>query len=161
MRPKEDTERMPVVISLSEVIEAIELQTDESVPYLDPDTGEIVDVTDEMRRRVENDETDDAPQWMRAEIPKVRQVLESGRFLRLPSKFDVHEWAIMDRFSRGHENDRVREELLDAIHGAGAFRMFRSTIRRLRIEEAWYHFRDEAIKEIAREWLEDCHLPYK
>jgi hypothetical protein len=98
---------------------------------------------------------------MRAEIPKVRQVLESGRFLRLPSEFDAHEWAIMDRFSRGHENDRVREELLDAIHGAGAFRMFRSTIQRLGIEEVWYQFRDQAIEEIARKWLEEHHLPYK
>jgi hypothetical protein len=151
---------MAAVISLSEVIEAIELQTDESVPYLDPDTGQIVDVTDEMRRRVEEGEFDDIPQWMREDIPKVREALESGRFLRLPSKFDIHEWAIMDQFSRGQENDRVRQELLDAIHGTGAFRMFRSTIRRLGIEEAWYQFRDQAIEEIAREWLEEHHLAY-
>lgn len=152
---------MAVVISLSKVIEAIELQTDESVPYLDPDTGEIVDVTDEMRRRVENDELENIPQWMREDIPKVRAVLESGRFLRLPSKFDVHEWAIMDQFSRGQKDDRLREELLDAIHGAGAFRMFKRTIRRLGIEKAWFQFRDQAIKEIAREWLEEHNLPYK
>jgi hypothetical protein len=161
MRPKEDNERMAVVISLSEVIDAIESASDESASYLDPDTGEIVYVTDEMRRRVENDEVDDAPPWMREELPKVRQALESSRFLALPSKFDVHEWAIMDRFSREQENDRVREELLDAIHGAGAFRMFRRTIRRLGIEKAWYQFRDQAIKEIARDWLEEHNLQYK
>jgi hypothetical protein len=152
---------MAVVISLSEVIEAIEFQTDESVSYLNPDTGEIVYVTDEMRDVVEEGETNRTPQWMREDIPKVREALESGRFLRLPTKFDVHEWAIMERFSRGQENERVREELLDAIHGAGAFRMFRSTIRRLEMEEAWYHFRDQAIEEIAREWLEEHHLAYK
>jgi hypothetical protein len=152
---------MAVLFSLSEVIEAIELQTDESVSYLDPDSGEIVDVTDEMRRRVENDQFENIPQWMREDIPKVREALESGRFLRLPSKSDVHEWAIMDRFAREQENDRVREELLDAIHGAGAFRMFRSTVWGLGIEEAWYQFRDQAIEEIARQWLEEHHLPYK
>jgi hypothetical protein len=152
---------MAVVISLSEVIDAIESQTDESASYLDPDTGEIVYVTDEMRSAVEEGELDDMPGWEREAVPKVREALESGRFLKLPSKFDVHEWAIMDRFSRGQENGRVREELLDAIHGAGAFRMFKSTIRRLGIEKAWYHFRDQAIKEIAREWLEEHHLTYK
>jgi hypothetical protein len=157
----EDTERTAVVISLSEVIEAIELQTDESASYLNPDTGEIVYVTDEMRDVVEEDKTDDIPQWMRKDIPRVREALESDRCLRLPSKFDVHEWAIMDEFSRGQESDRVREELMDAIHGAGAFRMFRSTIRRLGIEKAWYQFGDQAIEEIAREWLEDNNLPYK
>jgi hypothetical protein len=152
---------MAVVISLSEVIDAIESQTDESVSYLDPESGEIVYVTDEMRSAVEEGELDDMPAWEREAIPKVREALESGRFLALPSKFDVHEWAIMDRFSRGQENGRVREELLDAIHGACAFRMFKSNTRRLGIEKAWYRFRDEAIKEIAREWLEEHHLTYK
>ena len=152
---------MAVVISLHEVAEAIELQTDESVSYLDPDTGEIVFVTDEMRRVVEEDDLDNLPEWMRKEVPKLREALQSGRLLSLPSKFVVHDWAIMDRFSRAQENDRVREELLDAIHGAGAFRMFRSTIRRLGIEQAWYQFRDRALEEIAREWLEEHNLPYK
>jgi len=152
---------MAAVVSLSEVIEAIESANDESASYLDPDTREIVYVTDEMRRRVENDEIDDAPQWMRDDLPKVRQALESNRFLTLPTKHDVHEWAIMDEFSRGQESGRMREELLEAIHGSGAFRMFKSSIRRLGIEKAWYRFRDEAIKEIAREWLEEHHLQYK
>lgn len=152
---------MAVVISLSEVVEAIELQTDESISYLDPDTGKIVFVTDEMQRMVEEGTFDNIPEWMRKALPEVREALESGRCLPLPSKFDVHEWAIMDRFSRAQENDRVREELLDAIHGAGAFRMFRSTIRRLGIEQAWFQFRDRVMEEIAREWLEEHNLPYK
>jgi hypothetical protein len=98
---------------------------------------------------------------MREALPEVREALESDRFLSLPSKFDVHEWAIMDRFSRTQENDRVREELLDAIHGSGAFRMFRSTIRRLGSGQAWYQFRDRALEEIARERLDEHNLPYK
>jgi hypothetical protein len=67
----------------------------------------------------------------------------------------------VDQFTRAQESERMREELLDAIHGAGAFRMFRSTIRRLGIEKAWYRFRDQAIEEIAREWLEEHNLQYK
>lgn len=61
--------------SLSEVIEAIELQTHESVPYLDAYTGEIVYVTDEMRDVVEEGQNDGIPQWMREDIPKVRRAL--------------------------------------------------------------------------------------
>jgi len=152
---------MAAIVSLSGVIEAIESATDEAKSYLDPDTGEIVFVTDEMSRSVENDQIDDAPPWMREELPKVREALESGRFLKLPTKFDVHEWAIMQEFSQEQENGRTRAELLDAIHGSGAFRMFKSTIRRLGIEEDWYRFREESIKQIAIEWLEEHHLQYK
>jgi len=152
---------MAVVISLSAVVEAIESATDESDSYLDPDTGEIVYVTEEMRDRVENNEIEDAPPWMLEDLPRVREALESGRYLSLPTKFDVHDWAIMEEFSRGQENAKVRNELLDAIHGSGAFRMFKSAIRRLKIEDAWYRFRDEAVKQIAREWLEENNLQYR
>ena len=152
---------MPVVISLSEFIDAIESATDEADSYLDPDSGEIAYVTDEMRDLAQEGEDEHTPDWMRGDLPKVREGLESGRFLSLPTKFDVHEWAIMEEFSHEQENERVRGALLDAIHGSGAFRMFKSTIRRLGVEKDWYKFRNEAIKQIAVEWLEEHHLQCK
>jgi hypothetical protein len=39
--------------------------------------------------------------------------------------------------------------------------MFRSTIRRLGIEKSGYRFREEALAEIARDWLEAHELPYR
>jgi len=152
---------MAVVISLSEVIDAFQSATDEANSYLDPDSGEIVYVTDEMQELVEEGEDEHTPEWMREDLPKVREALESGRFLSLPTKFDVHDWAIMQDFSLEQQNDRIREELMDVIHGTGAFRHFKSTIHRLGIEKDWYRFREEAIKEIAIEWLEEHHLQYK
>jgi hypothetical protein len=143
------------------VVEAIELQSDESEVYLDKDTGEIVLVTDEDRRLVEQGRLDEAPEWQREILPKVREVLQSDRFLRLPDKFEVHDWDIMRRFADGQQDERVRRELLDAIHGSGAFRMFRSAIGRLGLEDGWYQFHDQALTEIARDWLEEHNLPYK
>ena len=149
------------VISLREVVEAMEALSDDWVSYLDPDSGEIITVTEEERRLAEDESLDDVPEWQREVLPKIRAVLESDRFLELPDRFDIHEWSIMEGFARGHDNDRIRQELLDAIHGAGAFRMFRSLIRRLGIEQNWYQFREERLAEIAREWLEEHKLPYK
>jgi hypothetical protein len=149
------------VISLREVVEAMEALSDDWVSYLDPDSGEIITVTEEERRLAEDKSLDDIPEWQREVLPKIRAVLESDRFLELPDRFDIHEWSIMEGFARGHDNDRIRQELLDAIHGAGAFRMFRSLIRRLGIEQNWYQFREERLAEIAREWLEAHKIPYK
>jgi Uncharacterised protein family (UPF0158) len=67
----------------------------------------------------------------------------------------------MDEFAQTRDSERMREELLDAIHGAGAFRMFRSTIRRLCLENSWYKFRKEALAEIARNWLDEHKLSYR
>ena len=70
-------------------------------------------------------------------------------------------WSIMDEFARAQESERIRQELLDAIHGAGALRMFRVRFDKLGIEQSWYQFREEALAEIARNWLEEHELPYR
>lgn len=154
---------MAAVISLREVIEALQMQSDDCVSYLDPDTGEIITVTLEERELAEETEEslEDVPEWQRQMLPKVRAALASDRCLQLPDRFEIHEWSIMDEFAQTRDSERMREELLDAIHGAGAFRMFRSTIRRLGIENSWYKFREEALAEIARNWLEEHKLPYR
>lgn len=154
---------MGPVIPLREVVEAIELQSEESQAYLDPETGEIVIVTEEERRLVEEGRVDDEslPEWQREALPKIRAALESDRLLRLPDRFEVHEWSIMRDFSSQQHDKDIRRELLDAIHGSGAFRMFKGAIRRLRLFDAWNQFRDRALEEIARNWLEAHHLPYK
>ena len=152
---------MATVISLREVIEAMETTNEDCVSYLDPETGEIITVTEEERHLVEEESLEDVPEWQREMMPKIRAALESDRFLELPDRFDIHEWSIMDEFSRAQESESIRQELADAIHGAGAFRIFRSAIRRLGLEKSWYQFRDEALVKIARNWLEEHKLSYK
>jgi len=153
---------MATVISLKEVIDAIEVQMDESVSYLNPDTGEIIAVGEEERTIVEEERgEEEIPQWQQEMMPKIRQALKSDKMLVLPTKFDVHEWSIMQQFALAQKDERTARELNDAVHGAGAFRMFRSAIRRLGIEQNWYNFRNEALKRIAIEWLEEHQLRYK
>lgn len=152
---------MATVISLREVIEAMETTSEDCVSYLDPETGEIITVTEEERHLVEEESLENVPEWQREMMPKIRAALESDRFLELPGRFDIHEWSIMDEFSRAQGSESIRQELADAIHGAGAFRIFRSAIRRLGLEKSWYQFRDEALAEIARNWLEEHKLSYK
>jgi hypothetical protein len=71
----------------------------------------------------------------------------------------VHEWDIMREFST-LQDDVVRAELLDAIHGSGAFRLFQFMIARFHLKDAWYAYRSEALKEIARDWLMANDVPF-
>jgi hypothetical protein len=87
---------MASVISLREVIAALEVASDDCASYLDPDTGEIITVTEEERHLAEDESWEDAPEWQREMLPKIRAVLESDRFLELPDRFDIHEWSIME-----------------------------------------------------------------
>ena len=151
---------MSKVISLREIIFALEAACDDCSSYLNPETGEIVVVTEEERTLAEDKCLEEVTAWQREMILKIRAALEGDRWLELPDRFDIHEWLIIKRFSRAQNTERIRSELLSAIHGAGAFRTFRSAIRRLGLEQNWYQFRDEALAEIARGWLEEHKLQY-
>jgi hypothetical protein len=151
---------MSKVISLREIISALEAATDDCTSYLNPETGEIILVTEEERALAEEECWEEAPSWQRDLMPKIRSALEGDRWLELPDRFDIHEWSIMERFSRAQNVERIRCELLNAIRGAGAFRAFQSAIRGLGLEQSWYQFRDEALADIAQRWLEEHKLHY-
>ena len=154
-------EAMSKVISLREVISALEAASDDCSSYLDPETGEIILVTEEERALAEDDSWAEAPAWQRELMPKIRAALEGYRWLELPDRFDIHEWSIMERFSQVQNSERTRRELSNAIHGAGAFRNFQNSVRGLGLAQKWYRFRDEALADIARRWLEEHNLQYE
>jgi hypothetical protein len=141
---------MTARVKLRDVIEAMEVPGDDWHSYLDPKTGEIVTLTGDGQllggdEDLEDVDPDDVP----------------DRFLALPGRFEIHEWSIMERFAHARRNAGQREELLDSIHGSGAFRMFKSTIHRLGIEQDWYRFRDSEIEQIAKDWLQEHGIEYE
>lgn len=156
---------MPVVVSLSEIIDAMETQSEESRAYLDPATGKIVEISDEDQMLVEEDvDPSELPEWQREALPGIRaalEALESNRLLALPDKFEIHEWDIMRRFANERDDENERQELLNAIHGSGAFRMFKSCLRRLGIEQQWHSFRDARLEQHAKVWLEAHGVAYR
>jgi Uncharacterised protein family (UPF0158) len=152
---------MPAEVSLQDIVEAMDLPNSEWEAFLDPDSGEIVTITDDDRSSLEEEEPEHLPEWQREQLPRIREVLESERFLRLPDPSEIHEWSIMERFCHSIDSPFARAQLLDAIHGTGAFRLFRSTLERLALLDRWYSFRGAAFEEIAREWLRAHGIPFK
>ena len=151
---------MPV-ISLRDVVEALDLQSDELRSCLDPDTGEIVTFNQEEARLAESGEWSTAPEWMQDYLPKVKRALEDDRMLDLPDRVHIDEWRMMQEFAEQQEECRCRPELLSAVHGAGAFRHFKDAVRRLGLEEAWFRYREAAFEHVAKEWLEENKISYR
>ena len=154
---------MVVTVSLKKVVDALDLPNDEWSAYVDVQTGEVVIISGEAADLAEADdlESEDIPEWQFEEIENARKVQDSDRYVSLPDKFDVHEWDIMRKFSELRQDPLQRRELLEAIHGSGAFRFFKSTLHRLGIEKEWYDYRDSTFEEIAKEWLQQNGLAYK
>ena len=145
---------MPAAIHLEDIIEALEMQSDESLSFLDLDTGKALTVSRALMGKAEDGLEPELHKWQEDEWKDVNRIVSSDRCVRLPTKFDVHEWALMEEFSNSVESDGIREDLMYAIHGAGAFRHFKAAIRRHRIEQDWYAFRADALKQIAIDWCE-------
>ena len=152
---------MAVMVSLRDVIDEMELSSDEATAYINRNTGELITLTDEEVALAEDpDAAAHAPQWQKDILPKVREVLASEDFLPLPGKFEIHEWSIMERFARSLTDAAVGDELDAALHGRGAFRRFKDAVRRLEIADEWYRFRDAALEEIAVEFLDAHGIAY-
>jgi hypothetical protein len=147
---------MAVTVSLRQVVEELEALPEEWTLYLDRESGELFPLGDEEADRVEDGREDELSDWAADELPRIREILDSERWLALPTRFDVHEWAIMDAFARSRDDADLADELSRAVHHRGAFRSFKDAVHRHGVQEDWYRFRDAEVAEIAAQWL-DLH----
>ena len=67
---------------------------------------------------------------------------------------------MMERFCLAVDDDDMREELCDAIHGRGAFRHFKDRAHMYGLTEVWYRYRDAALREMALVWCEEYNISY-
>lgn len=152
---------MSVVVSLRDVISELDVISDEHHAYLNIHTGELVRIGDEEIRAIEDDYSlQGYPEWRLDIIEKTREVLGSEDYLPLPSRFDIHEYAIMERFCYSVDDEELKRDLISQIRGSGAFRRFKGAIHRHNIVADWYCFRERILEEIAIDWLEAHGIAY-
>lgn len=148
--------------SLKDIVDALEFLTDEHFHFLDRQTGKVEMVSREVLGIVEESGDDeDAEEWQEDEFKVAEAIFADwDRFEKLPTKYDVNEWEIMRGFAESVEPERFSNDLQNAIHGAGAFRYFKDTVRRYRREKDWYAYREGALRDIAIEWCEQNGIEY-
>jgi len=149
-------------VSLKDIVDALEMQSDEDFYFLDRQTGKVEFVSREVLGIAEDGGTiDDVLEWQEEqfEVAEAR-LADWDRFEKLPTKHDIHEWEIMREFAESVEPERLSDELQNAIRGAGAFRYFKDTLRRYRREQDWYAFRAAALRQIAIDWCEQNGIEY-
>ena len=151
---------MPAV-SLREVVEALDLQSDELQSCLDTETGEIITFNAEEARIAESGQWGTAPEWMLQALPRIKRALDNDRVLKLPDRAHIDEWRMMQDFAAEDAQCQCCAELQQATHGPGAFREFKSAIQRLGLEDTWYRYREAAFERVAKQWLDEHQIPYR
>ena len=126
------------VANLQTIIDGLECVNDETEVFYDVETGDTVIYLDYG----DNDITPDE--------------LEDERYIKLPDRFEINEYHMMERFAYDHD-----ERLVRAIQGRGAFRYFKDTAEELGLLDEWYEFRDNCYRSRAEDWCRDNDLRWQ
>ena len=147
-------------VAVSEIVEGLEMQSDEMKSFLHRPTGRVVRISDEAFRAAEDG--DAHGEWIGPEeLEDACRLLEGDdQYLALPDRFEIDEYHMMEGFARRLSDATQRDAALTALRGRGAFRYFKDTVHRLGLAKSWYAYRDERYREVARAWCETNDIEY-
>jgi hypothetical protein len=143
--------------------------------YLDIETGDVITISEEILREIESrlydndydeieddieyveyDEEPDLPDWMEDEVELVMEVLldEERRYVHIPEREPQKTYKTMAEFIDTVENLMLKEELLQALNGKGAFRKFKDVLIHYPKErKRWHGYNAKAVKNEIIEWM--------
>ncbi len=150
-------------IKLDDLIEQIEFANESNKSYFNKTTGEIHLIPEEVERYAEQNIEDDdfIPEWEKEIIPISKNIHQNpGNYIQLPDQFYIDEYSIMDRFCLSLADEQLREAMYSSIKGSGAFQRFKNNIHHYGIADDWYKYKDEALKELAKEWCEENNIEF-
>ena len=138
-----------MTLNLKQVIDAVESASEVYTALYDTQTGKTVYLPDEiitgeqgeaLEELIENSPTD--------------------RFLHFPTKYEIHEYSIMESFIESLPSGAARQELAQVVRGKGAFRRFKNGIYYHQLDQQWYVYQAQAHREIAVRWCRDQGIEY-
>jgi nitroreductase len=130
-------------VFLEDIADEMEMVNNESHTFYNTETGEF-------EYYIEYDDSGIDP-----------EKYEDGKYIPLPSQYEIHEYEIMETFTETVKDNRKRELLIVALEGKGAFRRFKDTLHRVDLADSWYKFKGRAFIRLAREWCEENKISYK
>lgn len=135
-------------VKLQDVIDGIDMVSEDSTCYLDRETGEVLFISE----IADNDYDDD-----------ILELLEEGsdRFIEFPSQWDRNDYQTMVDFIESLPQRKEQNLLAISINGSGAFRRFKYTASELGLLDDWYRFLNNAHRELVIEWCEDNEIEYE
>ncbi|MBF0594682.1 MAG: hypothetical protein HQL22_06915 [Candidatus Omnitrophica bacterium] len=151
-----------LIVKLSDIVDAMQMQSDAMAYYLNKKTGEIALVTEEAVAAAENDELlERFPEWQQEDIKLAWEIGGNICHVPLPTRFDIHEYEIMAKFCLSIRHKEASRDLSETIRGRGAFKRFHEGIEHYGIAEDWHEYKNVAYREIAREWCRDNNIEFE
>ena len=152
---------MTVRVLLREIIDGMQLQSDDMSAYLNVRTGQVVPVSAEDLMAAEFGEPPAAAADWEIEAAEMARAVAAGQdYLALPDRFEIDEYRMMERFANELTDASASQRLQRAIQGRGAFRRFKDAVQDLGLAQQWYTYRDRAFEAIAIDWCDANGIAY-
>ncbi|OGW46812.1 MAG: hypothetical protein A2Y66_03985 [Nitrospirae bacterium RBG_13_41_22] len=163
-------------VNFDEIQKAMEDVSRDTFDYfLDLETGEVItfseEILDVIKSRlyisdseefgddveyIEFDEEPDIPDWMQDEVDLALEIFlgEDELYERISERGSLKAYKSMADFIETVENPFVKEGLLNALNGKGAFRRFKDVLIDYPKErKRWHGYNAKAMKREIIEWL--------
>jgi aminoglycoside 6'-N-acetyltransferase I len=149
------------IVSLNDVVEAIESTNDMVSAYIHRKTGKIVGVMRDLLDVEEEEESaEGAGGWQAKARAEAREARSSPDFLQLPDAFELRVGDVMRRFCDEVRDTEFGDSLRNAVRGSGAFRRFKAALHRAGQFDRWERYRIEAVEDKVAEWLSAHGIPF-
>ena len=151
----------PVQIDWMNLDLAFETNGKEAQFYLNRQTGQVVMITDEIERYVDEPPEEPLPDWMQQAVQEAVSALEedSEQYVAIPRAETSEDYRDMEEFVATIRSTRLQEQLSRAIHGSGAFRRFKDILADHPTErDHWHAFHDARQRQRLDDWLEDIGI---
>ncbi len=157
----QESTKMNATIRLSDLVQTMESQDDESELFINRLTGEVLIFSeDEIIIAEGGDDPDRFPQWQREIIELANTALDSDDFIEMGAAHEVDDYAMMRDFCDSISDVVIADQLHASIRGRGAFQHFRKCVEGLDLLEQWNAFKHEAYKRVAIAWCEENNFGY-
>lgn len=134
----------PITVNWSDLEIAFERNSPEQESFLDLENGDLLSIVE--------GEPDAAAR--RAKVAN-----NPGRYLRIDPASSREQYRWMERFVASVHDQALRERLLVAIDGKGAFRRFKDVLLAFPAErERWFQYRSDLLHFHMQTWLEHMQI---
>jgi hypothetical protein len=147
-------------MKLSELKNALDFVDDDTNCYLNLLDNKILILSDEDISTYEDNMREDlVNDWSIKVWDDVDFYYENiEHFKCLPTKYEIHEYKIMEDFAIKHQDLKLSEQMLYTLRGKGAFRRFKDFVFFNNIEEEWYEFRDLSLIQLLVDWCREHRI---
>ena len=149
-------------ISLKSIVEEMDSQSDTMSAFLNKNNKGIIFISEDEFSMAEDEvDIEELPEWLQEQIILAGEILYGNNWIPLPSRFEIHEYNIMEQFCLSIKDEKISNIMYDSIKGRGAFKKFKDNIQKYNIEENWYKFKEIALRQIAVSWCERNNIDYE